>query len=710
MTAPEVLDELRRVDRMLVELANTLYSERPPDAGQFRGLFVSDQEYVELLERPFGETGLRSTEDSGSEHAAGTSAPGMWEHFASTFDLSELERDALLICLLPELDLKYERIFAYLQDDLTCRRPTVDLLLSLLTRDVAKRLDAAPAFLPSGVLVRFSLIGLVPPAEGPHSLLRSTVHVVPAVVRFLLYGETAPEPEERDYWAAGSAELSALLYPSKTLRALATFEATGAQRYWIQVHGPSRWTSHALASDLARRRGQALIELDLNRAMRNAQDVRLRTAEAVRDALMYDALLALYLPPNGDPDGPKLPLDWLEPLQIRPLDIVWYVPDQVTAPTPRHSDVQVLDIELPRPSYAARLYLWQRALGQTPPAEPTDIEAIAARFRLDGGQIWTAAQKAKHRSRQRNPKHPAIDYEDLGEAVRSVSTVHLGKLAHPIIPRHRWEDLVLPDDRLAQLSEMCDQLRFRHVVYGQWGFGARSARGQGLSALFAGPSGTGKTMAAEVIANDLGMPLYGIDLSGVVSKYIGETEKNLDLIFERAHQANVILLFDEADALFGKRSETKDAHDRYANIEISYLLQKIEEYDGVVILTSNLRQNLDDAFMRRLQFSVEFPFPDEEARQHIWAKAMPPELPLAEDVDLDELAARFRLSGGSIRNALVTAAFMAARDNASVSMHHLYRGVRREFQKLGKLIDEREFGHGRSEMTPAPGYMRRGEG
>jgi len=228
-------------------------------------------------------------------------------------------------------------------------------------------------------------------------------------------------------------------------------------------------------------------------------------------------------------------------------------------------------------------------------------------------------------------------------------------------------------------------------VYGAWGFGHQSPRGQGLSALFAGPSGTGKTMAAEVIANDLALDLYKIDLSGVVSKYIGETEKNLDRIFDLARDSNAILLFDEADALFGKRSETKDAHDRYANIEISYLLQKVEEYDGVVILTSNLRQNLDDAFLRRLQFCIEFPFPDERSRRLIWERTVPEQLPFAEDVDLRFLAERFRLSGGSIRNALVNAAFLAARDGEAVAMRHLLWGIRREFQKLGKLIDEDEF-------------------
>ena len=211
------------------------------------------------------------------------------------------------------------------------------------------------------------------------------------------------------------------------------------------------------------------------------------------------------------------------------------------------------------------------------------------------------------------------------------------------------------------------------------------------------PSGTGKTLAAEVIASELVLDLFKIDLSGIVSKYVGETEKNLERIFGQARHANAILLFDEADALFGKRSETKDAHDRYANIEISYLLQKVEEYDGVVILTSNLQQNLDEAFLRRLHFVVAFPLPDEIARQRIWEQHLPPTLPRAGDVDPADLAQRWKFSGGSIRNVALSAAFLAARDDGEMAPEHLLWAARREFQKLGKLVDERQFASDRAD-------------
>ncbi len=234
-------------------------------------------------------------------------------------------------------------------------------------------------------------------------------------------------------------------------------------------------------------------------------------------------------------------------------------------------------------------------------------------------------------------------------------------------------------------------------VLGEWGFGAKLSTGKGVNALFAGPSGTGKTMAAAILANELGLDLYKIDLSQVVSKYIGETEKNLDAIFTGAENSNIILFFDEADALFGKRSEVRDSHDRYANIEISYLLQKMEDYEGVAILATNLRQNLDEAFVRRLAFSIHFPFPDEVDRRRIWDGIWPEGISLAEDVDLDLLSRQFKLSGGNIKNVALAAAFLAS-DDGIVKMPHLLHATRREFQKLGQVFTE--FDPGKASSQP----------
>jgi len=234
-------------------------------------------------------------------------------------------------------------------------------------------------------------------------------------------------------------------------------------------------------------------------------------------------------------------------------------------------------------------------------------------------------------------------------------------------------------------------------VYGEWGFGRKLSLGKGLSVLFAGPSGTGKTMAAEIIAGELGLDLYKIDLSTVVSKYIGETEKNLSRIFIEAETSNAILFFDEADALFGKRSEVKDSHDRYANIEIGYLLQRMEEYEGVVILATNFRKNMDEAFVRRLHFTVEFPFPNEDDRRRIWERIWPQDTPKSSALNLDFMARRFELTGGNIRNIALASAFLAADNRNIVDMTHLLHATKREYQKMGKVVSESEF-----EFEPNP--------
>jgi SpoVK/Ycf46/Vps4 family AAA+-type ATPase len=268
----------------------------------------------------------------------------------------------------------------------------------------------------------------------------------------------------------------------------------------------------------------------------------------------------------------------------------------------------------------------------------------------------------------------------------------LGELAKKIEPHFQWGDLVLPRDVLHQLQEVTAQVKYRTRVFEEWGFEQKLSLGRGLHALFAGPSGTGKTMAAEIMASELGLDLYKIDLSNVVSKYIGETEKNLARIFDEAEATSAILFFDEADALFGKRSEVNDAHDRYANVETSFLLQRMEEYAGMTILATNLRRNMDDAFLRRLAFAVQFPFPEEPERLRIWRAVFPAATPRARDLDLEFMARQFKLAGGNIKNVALAAAFLAATDGGVVSMAHVIRATRRELQKMGRSHANAEFG------------------
>ncbi len=309
---------------------------------------------------------------------------------------------------------------------------------------------------------------------------------------------------------------------------------------------------------------------------------------------------------------------------------------------------------------------WQRALGRPP--DPA--------YRLSREQLRLVAGAA------------AADGGLLAPAVRRLAGGHLDGVAVRIRPRRGWDDLILPGEEAAQLRELAARHRGRETVYGRWQFSPLPS--VGVVALFAGPSGTGKTLAAEVVAGDLGLDLYKVDLSAVVSKYIGETEKNLERIFGAAAAGDLVLFFDEADALFGKRSEVSDAHDRYANIEVAYLLQRLETYDGLVVLATNLQRNIDPAFLRRISVAVDFTTPEEGERRAIWARAFPPTAPVS-DLDLDFLARQFKITGGVISNAALGAAFLAAADDGPITMRHAVLSVKREFQKLGRLRTEKEF-------------------
>jgi hypothetical protein len=341
----------------------------------------------------------------------------------------------------------------------------------------------------------------------------------------------------------------------------------------------------------------------------------------------------------------------------------------------------MLRIDFPLPSYPARLRYWTRELERYQLSLNPD--ELARKFRFTPTQIARAVNTAVDIAASHG--RPA-EVSDLYTGAQAHSQLRLGQLARQITPRHDWEDLILPPDRLTQLREVCERAEHTHLVRDVWGFGRKMSRTVGISALFAGESGTGKTMSAEVLAQHLGLVLYKIDLSAVVSKYIGETEKNLSVVFEEAQASNAILFFDEADALFGKRSEVKDARDRYANIETAYLLQRIEDYDGIAILATNLRQNMDEAFTRRLDFVIDFPFPEPEYRRRIWEVHFPPGVPLAKDVDLTLLAEKFALAGGNIRNAALSAAYIAAADGRVITMQHIHHAIRREHQKMGRLI------------------------
>ena len=350
-------------------------------------------------------------------------------------------------------------------------------------------------------------------------------------------------------------------------------------------------------------------------------------------------------------------------------------------------DREIALIAWPEPDAASRRLMWDAALaaaGGT--AAPATLDGLAERFRLPGALIARAAHGAVMRGRLSGGEGAAMAPAILFRAAREQSGDALGSLATRIDRQVEWSDLVLPPPTLARLREVAAAIANRGTVQRSWGMGRLSLSPEGLAVLFQGVSGTGKTMAASAIASSLGLDLYRVELAGVVSKYIGETEKNLDGIFRAARRSNAMLLFDEADALFGRRSEVKDAHDRYANLEVAYLLQRMEDHDGPVILATNLAKNMDQAFARRLQYIVEFPRPDPVARERLWRQMLAAPLPCAADLDFSQLARTFELTGGEIRKTALEAAFMAAANGQIVTMAHLVAVSTGELQRQGKVM------------------------
>jgi hypothetical protein len=346
-------------------------------------------------------------------------------------------------------------------------------------------------------------------------------------------------------------------------------------------------------------------------------------------------------------------------------------------------------VDVGKPSPAEQQSLWVDALGPSAEQLNGELERLVAQFSLGTESIHAASVQALE-GLARDDGADVLSGPVLWDACRTLARPRLDDLAQGITPAASWDELVLPEQQMRALRDVAAHVRQRAKVYETWGFAAKGERGLGISALFAGVSGTGKTMAAEVLANDLRLDLYRIDLSQVVSKYIGETEKNLRRVFDAAEEGGAVLLFDEADALFGKRSEVKDSHDRYANIEVSYLLQRMEAYRGLAVLTTNLKSAVDTAFLRRLRFIVQFPFPDAAQRADIWQRIFPAETPVS-NLDVTRLA-RLSITGGNIRNIALHAAFLAADAGEPVTMTHLLRAARGEYAKLEKPLTETEIG------------------
>jgi MoxR-like ATPase len=711
-----LLAELQRVDLLIRQyVARTRNGWEIDD---YHGLVISEQEIDELLGHPvltaerLGEAGSGPVDSQMAElrsgiarRAAESEAAGIplrLPRLVEMFGLSDLEVDALLICLAIELDLRYERLYAYAQDDVTKKQPRVDLILNVLCSNLADRLAARTIFMPTKPLLRYNLVEITAePGQSYTALLGRFVHIQRRILDFLL---GLDEMDERILSFARSQtaarDLDSLTLPQRVrewLRGmLSRWQDPGEEQMRLEnstlyLQGQYGSGRSAISEALSQALGRRLLTVDVSQMLENARGgVNL----VFREARLQGAVLLLRNFEGEEPNRLLLRDDLLSGIENHS-GLVCMAGESDWEPRGKLGDRLFMRLGLDTPDYATRAALWrQEASAVTLSRDtfsPEDLGSLANKFAFTPGQIHDAVMAARGLAAWRNTEEQ-IHLDELYAAARAQSTPILNTMARKITPRFGWDDIVLIEDSLEILHEISNTIKHRHVVYGEWGFEKKLATGLGLNVLFAGESGTGKTMAADIMAGELGLDLYKIDLSGIISKYIGETEKNLDRIFAEARTSNAILFFDEADAVFGKRSEVRDSHDRYANIEISYLLQKMEEYDGVVILATNLASNMDEAFVRRMHFVVDFPIPEADYRLRIWQVHFPTAAPQGDDLDLEFMAQRFKIAGGNIRNIVLGSAFLAAEDGEPIRMKHLARAARRELQKMGRLVREVDFG------------------
>ena len=608
-------------------------------------------------------------------HAA-LPAPSALETLGAIFGLSPFERDMLLLCAGMELSSDFARCCASAQGNDERAYPTFSLALGVLPESYWS------ALAPASPLRYWRLIEI---GQGS-SLTSSPLRIDERILHYLtgvhqldkrLIDSVLPPPQEQDFVETQRVVVD---------RIVNLWSLNDGIPEWpvVQLCGIDHSTKGAIVAKACDTLGSPLYVIHADDAQPGS-DWRAMILLWEREARLSGNILMIDCGVEEVPETKRFVHAFAGRLTGR-----LAIASRDAMPL---SSRRMITLDVQRPTTAEQQSLWQATLGPTALHLDGEIDHLVSQFSLSQTHIRTAAAEvlsALNDSQTDTTTSTEALGHRLWEACLVQARPRLDGTAQRIELKAAWDELVLPQLQLQTLRTMAIQSRHRARVYEQWGFAAKSARGLGLSALFTGPSGTGKTMAAEILARELKLDLYRIDLSAVVSKYIGETEKNLRRVFDGAEAGGALLLFDEADALFGKRSEVKDSHDRYANIEISYLLQRMESYRGLAILTTNFEEALDTAFLRRLRFVVHFPFPDAGLRAEIWRRIFPMEVP-TNGLDYGKLA-RLNVAGGDIRNIAMSAAFMAAGEDGPVDMHYLLRATRGEYAKLKKALTDSEIG------------------
>ncbi|MEU9899552.1 ATP-binding protein [Streptomyces phaeochromogenes] len=676
-TSDALLVRLARLRHRVAELVASRSAVDPTADDPLRGLYISDEAVRHLLgptAAPYAdvfEDATGSEDTTGAEGAESTPATPL-ERLAVRLGLTELDTRILLIALAPDLDRSFEPLYGYLNDDVGRRRATAGLALDLCGLP-AHLAEARARFHPSAPL---TALGLLTVEEPERPFLSRALHVPDRLVAHLLGDDTPDAGLAGSVHPLDSPSSAALPLPSPSAShdeftaRLAARLAVGPRTVYLREHREG----DGLVCAVAALRAAGVGALHFTPAAAGEPLPELLSdvlPRVLREARLRDR--AIVVSPLPEKPGPLLRAMTEAGVPVvlvgaRPYDPQW-------------CDRDPLVLDAPRP-HAGAVDAWSAALGAGADGPGFDLAATVAPYRLGGDRIERAARAARDLAMFDGT---AVTAAHLRLAARQQSASGLERHARRIRPDVGWDDLVLPDRPLAQLHELALRARHRDQVLGDWRLSAGGGRGHGVLGLFAGESGTGKTLSAEVVAAELGLDLYVVQLSSIVDKYVGETEKNLERIFTEADRTDAVLLFDEADAVFGKRSEVRDSHDKHANMESAYLLQRLESFDGIALLTTNLRANIDEAFTRRLDLVVDFPFPDAEQRRALWRHSLA-HVPCAEDIEPAAVARDFEMAGGSIRSAVVTAAYTAAGRGGPVTTDDLLEGARREYRKAGRLV------------------------
>ena len=684
-TYSDLARRLRRTDLLLLRAVRRQRARPAMRAkGQFWGAVITDDE-VDALLRSHGEIDYVAEAD-GLDDAIGASSAyrdatgGRFNQLRRAFNLDGDDMDLVLLAIAPEISAGYGKIFAYLNDNLNQAFLTVDLATRVLRTERRQRLALQGRLLPGTPLIQSRLL-LLYPAEGTDTHTSRRLHPAPRLLRWLLQGDdVALNP--------GATRLETdrqPFIPGMTRERLAQISGSLNTAISVAVVGGTIGMREGVAMAIAREAGRPLVRIDIERAKTYLE----QPFELARDLRLDGAIPYLVNVPDTQ-EEPALRAQVINlgsAIASLPYPICIGGNDRRALSAMLGNDRPSVTVPVGRSTNQERVDAWTEALERRGWQSGKAIEVAERFYSVGGTTIERVLDRALAESGGREP-----DLELIWSACREAARPEFAGLAQHIVPKYRWEDLILPEKVILQLKHLEQYLAQQETVMHRWGGAAVRPRGYGIKALFSGGPGTGKTMCAEVIAGALGLDLFKVDLSSVISRWVGETEKNLREIFDAAEGGSTVILFDEGDALFGSRGEVKQAQDRFANQEVSFLLQRLEVFEGCAIITTNLQENIDEAFLRRFGAVIEFPMPTPAEREKLWERSFPKHAPRAADLDIPYLARQFNLAGGSIINAAINACIVAAARNESIGMMHAVEAIAAELYKMGKQVNRVHFG------------------